>query len=92
MRNKTEKVDSTPTGYLRTLERLDTLENLLISYGAKSLHLFPVKGLPGYVEEDMEEWSKFNNPHAASSSSPSTSAKALDAATRTESPRVKRTI
>ena len=92
MRNKTVKVDSTLTVYLRTLERLDTLENLLISYGAKSLHLFPVKGLPGYVEEDMEEWSKFNNPHAASSSSPSTSAKALDAATRTESPRVKRTI
>jgi hypothetical protein len=92
MRNKTVKPDSTSPKYLLALERLDTLENLLISYGAKSLHLFPVKGLPGYVEEDREEWRNFNNPHAASSSSPSTSAKALGAATRTESPPVKRTI
>jgi hypothetical protein len=92
MRNKTVKPDLTSPEYLRTLERLDALENLLISYGAKSLHLFPVKGLPGYVEEDMEEWSKFNNPHAAPSSSPSTSTKAVDSATRTESPLVKRTI
>jgi hypothetical protein len=92
MSNRTAKPDSTFPKYLQTLEGLDTLENLLISYGAKSLHLFPVKVLPGYVEEDMEEWRNFTNPHAASSSSPSTSAKALDAATRTQSPPVKRTI
>jgi hypothetical protein len=86
--------DSTSPKYPRALEGLDRLGNLLISYGAKSLHLFPVKALPGYVEEDMEEWRNFNSPHTASSfsSSPSTSAKALDAATRTESPPVKRTI
>jgi hypothetical protein len=92
MRNRIAKPDSTSPEYLHNLEGLVTLKNLLISYGAKSLHLFTVKGLPGYVEEDMEEWRKFNNPHAISSSSPSTSAKALDAATRTESPQVKRTI
>jgi hypothetical protein len=94
MSNRTAKPDSTSPKYLLTLERLDALEKLLISYGAKSLHLFPVKGMPGYVEEDMEEWRNFNSPHTASSSSPSTSttAKALDAATRTESPLVKRTI
>lgn len=40
------------------------LRDLLTSYGGKSLHLFPIKGLPGYVEEDMEEWNKLGNPHA----------------------------
>jgi hypothetical protein len=29
---------------------------LLESNGARSLHLFPVKELPGYCGEDMEEW------------------------------------
>jgi hypothetical protein len=84
--------NSKSSRYLQIIEQLDRLENLLSSYGAKSLHLFPVKGLPGYVEEDMEEWRNFNSPHTASSSSPTTSAKALDAATRTESPPVNRTI
>jgi hypothetical protein len=84
--------NSKSSRYLQIIEQLDRLENLLISCGAKSLHLFPVKGLPGYVEEDMEVWRNFNNPRTASSPSPSTSAKVLDAATRTESPQVKRTI
>ena len=91
-RNRLANPNSKSSTYLRTIKHLDRLENLLISYGAKSLHLFPVKGLPGYVEEDMEEWRKFNNPHTASSSSPSMPAKALDAATGTVSPPVKRTI
>jgi hypothetical protein len=38
----------------------DTIVDLLKSYGAKSLHLFPVKGLPGYVEEDMEEFARIS--------------------------------
>jgi hypothetical protein len=42
------------------LDTLYFLKKLLQSHGAKSLHLFPVKGLPGYVEEDMEEWNKLN--------------------------------
>ena len=42
------------------LRRLAILEDLLLSYGAKSLHLFPAKGLAGYVEEDMAEWSKLS--------------------------------
>jgi hypothetical protein len=42
--------------WAQALEYLTKLENLLLSYGAKSLHLFPIKGLPGYVEEDMKEW------------------------------------
>jgi hypothetical protein len=91
-RNRLANPNSKSSKYLQIKELFDRLENLLISYGAKSLHLFPVKGLPGYVEEDMEEWRNFNSPHTASSSSPTTSAKALDAATRTESPPVKRTI
>ena len=41
-------------------ERIEALEDLLKSYGARSLHLFPVKGLPGYVAEDMEEWNILN--------------------------------
>ncbi|KAL5323933.1 hypothetical protein ACEPPN_008475 [Leptodophora sp. 'Broadleaf-Isolate-01'] len=32
------------------------LEILLKNYGGKSLHLFPVKDLPGYCEEDMMIW------------------------------------
>jgi hypothetical protein len=91
-KNRLPNPNSKSSKYLQIKERFDRLENLLISYGAKSLHLFPVKGLPGYVEEDMEVWRNFNNPHTAASPSPSTSAKVLDAATRTESPQVKRTI
>jgi ankyrin repeat protein len=34
-------------------ERLTGLAKLLEKHGAKSLHLFSIKGLPGYVEEDM---------------------------------------
>jgi hypothetical protein len=40
------------------LARYNALGDLLKSNGAKSLHIFPVKGLPGYNEEDMEEWGK----------------------------------
>jgi ankyrin repeat protein len=36
------------------VKRLNDLKDLLKSYGGKSLHLFPVKGLPGYVEADMK--------------------------------------
>jgi hypothetical protein len=32
------------------------LGDFLKSHGAKSLHLFPIKGLPGHNEADMEEW------------------------------------
>jgi hypothetical protein len=32
---------------------LADLTNFLTSHGAKSLHRFPIAGLPGYVEEDM---------------------------------------
>jgi hypothetical protein len=35
-------------------EMLIELKELLKSYGAKSLHLFPVEDLPGYVEADMQ--------------------------------------
>jgi hypothetical protein len=35
-------------------EMLTELKELLKSYGAKSLHLFPVEDLPGYVEADMQ--------------------------------------
>jgi hypothetical protein len=38
--------------------RIERLEEFLESYGAKSLHLFPIQGLPGYVAEDIEEWEK----------------------------------
>jgi hypothetical protein len=51
------------------LPGLEKLEDLLKSYGAKSLHLFPVKGLPGYVAEDIEEWEKFNAAQVTASSS-----------------------
>jgi hypothetical protein len=54
------------------MTRLVRLERLLLSSGAKSLHLFPVKGLPGYVEEDIEEWKKLNARAVVTSPSPST--------------------
>ena len=41
-------------------KRIYKLVDLLTSYGAKSLHLFPVKDLPGYVAEDMDEWDILN--------------------------------
>jgi hypothetical protein len=34
-------------------EERQRIKNLLRRYGAKSLHLFPHKHLPGYVEEDI---------------------------------------
>jgi hypothetical protein len=40
------------------LASCNSLRDFLKSCVAKSLHLFPVKGLPGYIEEDMEEWGK----------------------------------
>lgn len=51
-RGKWDKYD-TP---LRIAEKngLIDIKFLLWSHGAKSLHLFPVKGLPGYVEEDIK--------------------------------------
>jgi hypothetical protein len=42
------------------LKKLEMLEDLQKSHGTKSLHLFPIKNLPGYVEEDLEEWHKLN--------------------------------
>jgi hypothetical protein len=59
--------------HLDCLAKCEMLADLLKSYGAKSLHLFPVKGLPGYVEEDMEEWGKLNALQTATASSSSTS-------------------
>jgi hypothetical protein len=47
------------------------IRKLLLSYGAKSLHLFPVEDLPGYVKEDMEEWKKIEDCQMASPSSTS---------------------
>jgi hypothetical protein len=47
----------------------EKLKSLLIRYGGKSLHLFPIEGLPGYVEEDMKEWKKVKDLDAAASSS-----------------------
>ncbi|KAH7357075.1 hypothetical protein BKA65DRAFT_534818 [Rhexocercosporidium sp. MPI-PUGE-AT-0058] len=38
------------------LPLMKKLEILLKSHGGKSLHLFPIKNLPGYCEEDMEIW------------------------------------
>jgi hypothetical protein len=43
------------------LARYNALGDFLKSRSAKSLHLFPVKGLPGYIEEDMEEWGKITD-------------------------------
>ena len=40
--------------------KIDILEDKLKKAGARSLHLFPVKELPGYVEEDMKELHKHN--------------------------------
>ncbi|KAH9220714.1 hypothetical protein DL95DRAFT_519613 [Leptodontidium sp. 2 PMI_412] len=38
------------------LQLMKELGILLKSYGGRSLHLFPVKDLPGYCEEDMMIW------------------------------------
>jgi hypothetical protein len=35
-------------------EKLTDLKELLKGYGSKSLHLFPIKDLPRYVEADMK--------------------------------------
>ncbi|CAM6005186.1 unnamed protein product [Sphagnum balticum] len=42
------------------LTGIEEIEDFLRSHGANSLHLFPVKGLPGYVEKDMEEWNRLS--------------------------------
>jgi hypothetical protein len=47
----------------KVIAKLEELEDLLKSYGAVSLHLFPFKDLPGYVAEDMEEWARMNEQH-----------------------------
>jgi len=44
------------TEYDEHIENFESALNILEKHGAKSLHLFPVKELPGYVEEDMKEW------------------------------------
>jgi hypothetical protein len=44
-----------PVKAAQKLEILTSIERLLQGYGGKSLHLFPIKGLPGFVEEDMAE-------------------------------------
>jgi hypothetical protein len=35
---------------------IKVVKDLLISHGAVALHLFPVKGLPGYIQEDIDAW------------------------------------
>ena len=50
------------------LAMYNALEDFLKSHGAKSRHLFPVKGLPGYNEVDMEEWIKITENKAKSTS------------------------
>jgi hypothetical protein len=62
----------------KVMKGLAQIEYLLLSYGAKSLHLFPVKGLPGYVEEDMEEWNKLNASTVVTSPSSSTAGPLAD--------------
>ncbi len=42
-----------------TKKLLQDMADWLRQHGAKSLHLFPVKGLPGYVKGDMNEWHKY---------------------------------
>jgi hypothetical protein len=37
------------------MEIFKSIEKLLKNYGGKSLHLFPIEGLPGFVEKDIEE-------------------------------------
>jgi hypothetical protein len=44
-----------PSNAAQKLEILEGIEKLLQGYGGKSLHLFPIRGLPGFVEEDMAE-------------------------------------
>jgi len=44
--------------HMNMILKLGKLKALLEHYGAKSFHLFPVKSLPGYSEEDMKEWTK----------------------------------
>ncbi|KAE8440574.1 hypothetical protein EG329_007212 [Mollisiaceae sp. DMI_Dod_QoI] len=58
---------------LERLKSLEKVEELLKSYGAKSLHLFPIKDLPGYDEDDMEEWQKLNESQDMTVASSSTS-------------------
>lgn len=55
----------------KVLQEFYDIRKLLLSYGAKSLHLFPVEDLPGYVKEDMEEWKKREDRQMASPSSTS---------------------
>jgi hypothetical protein len=57
---KTIRYTKNATDYrYKTEESMRTdLKKLLKSYGAKSLHLFPVKDLPGYVEADIEAFLK----------------------------------
>ncbi len=55
----------------KVLQEFYGIRKLLPSYGAKSLHLFPVEDLLGYVKEDMEEWKKIEDRQMASPSSTS---------------------
>ena len=55
----------------QVLQEFYGIRKLLLSYGGKSLHLFPIEDLPGYVKEDMEEWKKSEDPQMATPSSTS---------------------
>ncbi|KAN0112593.1 hypothetical protein V8E51_005544 [Hyaloscypha variabilis] len=72
----TSEIYDTPLRMLENQEKrllvpadeLKKLKILLIRYGGKSLHLFPLEGLQGYVEEDMKEWNDLKALDAATSS------------------------
>jgi hypothetical protein len=55
----------------QVLQEFYGIRKLLLSYGAKSLHIFPIEDLAGYVKEDMEEWKKSEDPQMATPSSTS---------------------
>jgi hypothetical protein len=64
-------MQSTNPGLEGLWQEFHRIRKLLVSYGAKSLHLFLVEDLPGYVKEDMEEWKKIKDLQVANSSSTS---------------------
>ncbi len=57
----------------QVVARLEELEDLIKSYGAVSLHLFPIEGFPGYAAQDVEEWARMNEQNGGTMSSSSVS-------------------
>jgi hypothetical protein len=53
-----EDAVATSESFVGEKEYIVVAADLLRGYRAKSLHLFPIKGLLGYVEDDMKEFAR----------------------------------